>query len=81
MNDKRKIKILKGMVLGYAALTLATGYLARKVDAENRKLKKVTDLQLRIIKRYSDLSDIDVLKTVKREFEFEAVTISIDDKH
>lgn len=79
MEDKTKIKILKGVVLGYATLTLATGYLAQKINTESLKLKKVVDIQHRMIKRFVDLSETETLETVQKEFEFEVITASLPD--
>lgn len=78
MEDRTRIKILKGLVAISAGAALLNAAEARRLQKENRRLRKQGGIAGKIIRRFTELSSEEIQSKIVDQFEFEWVTKDLD---
>lgn len=78
MDDKTRINILKGMLLITAGVGLLNVSNVKRLQKENKSLRKRCDIAGRIINRFTELTTEQVQQTIVDEFEFDWVVKDVD---
>ncbi len=79
LSDRDKIELLKAALLASIGSSVAIALAYKNLEKQFNHLAKITRLSSRMISRFADLSEPGVWEQIRDEFEFEFITMGLED--